>query len=493
MICKKCKICNIEFTSISNSQKYCSKNCLKQSRLKLCSICNKIKSISTTDDCGKPICHNCNRKLKSEKCCLCSKIGLVFVRNNNGVICSNCYSKSQIGQCPICRENKRLINRSNNKKICKNCFNKLKEKEMCPICKKISLLCNRDQNNKHICSTCYSKNKPKELCSICNKIKHLICLYKNNQYICLSCYRKNKPKELCSICNKITNIKYKKLGKENICNKCYSKNRKKEICFKCGTLKFVESRHNGYPICQTCYRKEKPDDYCDICCELKKIRNRKNGRKICNNCYSLSRLEKCYICQKIKRISCMNFFGHPICLNCYKLMKRFDNNIDILQKYIKSKISFHHLIFEEIFNNFYKEYSISKLIYKKIFEKCDSNFRTLRYDYFFEKEKILIEINEPLHYSEKEYIKKYPSLGKSGFDKYCYNFATKIQLAKDNNIKLIIIDIEYNMSYEELKKLYRDKVIGQESAFRNAIANDKEDVRYSSLCKRIINYGKQIG
>lgn len=36
-------------------------------------------------------------------------------------------------------------------------------------------------------------------------------------------------------------------------------------------------------------------------------------------------------------------------------------------------------------------------------------------------------------------------------------------------------------------------IIGQESAFRNAIANDKEDVRYSSLCKRIINYGKQIG
>lgn len=94
----------------------------------------------------------------------------------------------------------------------------------------------------------------------------------------------------------------------------------------------------------------------------------------------------------------------------------------------------------------------------KLFKDNIEN-KYLKYDYYLPNIKILIEINEPCHYDFNSFKRVSHNHGTmTDFIKYQKDFETKIKLAKENDIKLIIIDVEKNKSKNYYYALYTEKM-----------------------------------
>ena len=221
-------------------------------------------------------------------------------------------------------------------------------------------------------------------------------------------------------------------------------------------MKIVNSRSNDKkPICVNCYANDNKL-ICFQCGLLKRVATRNNdGKPICNYCLSKNNSQLCYICNQIKIIN-NHINNHKICGNCSKLYIKFDKNLDLIKKYKKSKKILHHFVFEYYYKEYIKEYSVSRLIFENILNYNDNTL--LRYDYYSKERNLLVELNEPCHYSWENYHKRFPNQTIDNFNKYCKNFETKVKLAKENNIELLIIDVKYKMKWNELRKLYDEHV-----------------------------------
>ena len=76
----------------------------------------------------------------------------------------------------------------------------------------------------------------------------------------------------------------------------------------------------------------------------------------------------------------------------------------------------------------------------------------------------MIEINEPAHYFSEIYNKRFKRFKNKKkydfeFEHYVNNFNKKVELAKENNIELIIIDVDYDMNWKDLVKLYEERLL----------------------------------
>lgn len=214
--------------------------------------------------------------------------------------------------------------------------------------------------------------------------------YKVCNYIglkCNSCYR-------TTCVNKCINCNIEKVCvfKGPKCTNCYVKERK-EKCYMCNNLKIicVRNKYNG-PICNTC-NKQINKEKCCICKKLCRTNHRdESNLSWCSTCYSNSRKEKCCICKNIRCVQTRNKNG-PVCKSCNKALKR-----GYLPEEIILKKKLHITIFESMFPNFEKEVSISKLNKSGVFKKGNIYENILlRYDYYYPKNNILVEINEQAH------------------------------------------------------------------------------------------------
>ena len=269
--------------------------------------------------------------------------------------------------------------------------------------------------------------------------------------LCCNCYKK---KENCIKCGKLGVVGKRNSDGTSICDYCNRKD-KKEICLQCNKLKMVHSRFDGNSICANCLRKHKKEK-CYLCKENKSVSSRDNGKPVCDNCQRKRQIISCYICEKEKQRH-RNINGNPICTNCSQFYKKSGYNLELTKEIIKNNKYFHHLIFEKEFKEIFdSEISFARLLIEGIIlNNVENSF--LRYDYFSKNRKIAVEINEPVHYDKKLFNSRYETKNKN-FDDYVRDFKTKLLVANQNNFKVIIINIQYRMTAEELIKLYRDKL-----------------------------------
>ena len=357
-----------------------------------------------------------NKKYNKHICDLCNQLKYSNARNGDGYICTTCDRNRKTEICSICRKDKIVAIRDENKlAICHSCRGEL-NKEICSICNKIKKVSVRDKNNNPVCCNCSVKLYI-GLCLVCNKEKPLIH-YKN---ICKNC-DKNNSKVLCSLCSKSCQVSSRDTDGNPICNRC-TREKNKRQCHICETTQLIVSSKNNIDVCASCYVQISKQN-CEIC---------KNYR----TCYK----QGCFI----------------ICKSCNIYLKQGFSFEEISK--IKRNKHIHHIIFEEIINNFISEPTISYLISNNYFKYDIDINKRLRYDYFLPENSILVEINEPCHYDFGAYKKTTSNHGTlETFQKYQNRFQEKVRLAKENRIDLLIIDIEYKMEKIQLIKLFEEKL-----------------------------------
>lgn len=372
--------------------------------------------------------------------------------------CSISYKQNYI--CSICGSN-RSVEKTDKlgNKICSKCYHNSR-KEICSKCNTEKVIAARAIDGLPICSNCNRKNKT-AICFICGKLKIIGGRTIDNNPLCKNCSSKSK-KKICSNCDKISIIHFRTEDNKLLCNNCYSKIHKQE-CSICKKIKNIYTRDkNNNSICPTCYQKNNKE-ICCICLKEKEVccRN-KNNECICNICNRNSKKQLCSICKEVKRS--VNEKNGMICENCLYLIKRFDGNMVEMKKHFNKWKPFHHKVFEYMFKNAIPEYSIAKLETDGLI-KPNKNNRRLKYDYYLKDQNILIELNEPGHYSLEKFIRRFSNKTIDDYNIYVNNFKQKIELAKENNIELIIIDIEYEMNWKELEKLYEERILSSARSY----------------------------
>lgn len=340
---------------------------------------------------------------------------------------------------------------------CYNKYNQYRQKCHCFKCGKFKTMDTKDGEGRPICQKC---NSIKGICSICKNEKTIYVKSLLGKPICGNCYN-NKNQEVCYFCNILNRVATRNELNRPICYLCWNKIREKEECFICHKLSVSSSKdENNNRICSYCYKKSN-QEYCCKCGNEKSVCSRnEHGMAICDSCCRKLNTGLCYICNNIKIVSKNIKNNILICHWCNQLLPKFDNNIEEIRKYLKHTKPFHHVVFEYLFNNYKSEYSVSRLISDGIFNLKDINGR-LRYDYYNEQNNILIELNEPCHYSLDNFLKRFRNKTEEDFKKYVNDFENKVKYAKENNIELIIIDVNYHMKWEELEKLYNEKIYKQ--------------------------------
>lgn len=392
-------------------------------------------------ECKLMICKYCEKEFEavSANQKYCSKECKIEF-NNKVDICSKCGLQVKI--------------KIKNKKICYNCYNNSNRIE-CFVCGKNRNISTRNEEGFPLCSSCRSELK-KEYCSICNTKKKVDKRLENGDPVCSYCSAKMRT-ELCSVCNKNKIVNTRLENGDVLCHNCACTLNKK-VCSICHIEKRINGKtENGDPICVNC-SSVLNQKICSICNKKGRVGTKNiNGDPICIYCADKLKKEYCFICNKYNRVSSRLENGDPVCGNCQNLRKVFDNNIEKIKKYIKSNKSLHHIVFEGLYPHYISEYSISKLLDTNIFINNNYN-KLLRYDYYNIENNILIELNEPCHYSLSNFLTRFSNKTEEDFNKYITNFDEKIRYAKENNVKLIIIDVNYNMSWKELENLYAEKI-----------------------------------
>lgn len=368
----------------------------------------------------------CSRKCRDQhsrqNCCICGKLKLVNKRNEDGTsICNVCWAKEN--------------------------------KEVCSICGKNRAVNKRDSNGNPLCSVCDTKNN-QEKCSLCFKERRVAKRELNGDAICHQCYNENN-KEKCSICLKIKPVSARDGVGNPICGYCRAQ-KKAQACFYCGKIGIVSARtDNGGAVCSGCRRRLKLEN-CSLCGELDIIARRsKSGGAVCSKCSSsLLEKEECFICKKKHIVDRRLENGFGLCSGCSKIWRKSNYDLDLAKKAKISYLKFHHLVFESIFDGFEPEKRVGTLIDDGIIKDNGYN-RLLRYDYYHPIKNILIELNEPVHYDCELFMKKFSSQNEKDFERYCSNFEEKIKIANENNIKLLIIDIEYFLNYNQIEEILK--------------------------------------
>jgi len=198
------------------------------------------------------------------------------------------------------------------------------------------------------------------------------------------------------------------------------------------------------------YLRDKTEGECFLCKKEKNLKFYSESEKICGSCYKKLHLEECICCKKMKYPD-KRIDGRCICGPCNKYHRR-GMSIDQIKQIVKENKKFHHLVFQEIFPSSREEFSMLMLEESGMIKKSSNNL--LRYDFYLNG--TLIEINEPAHYNFTIYRRITRNRAtKQDFDSQTSRFDEKVSVAKENRIPLVIIDIDYNMSKDELIERYQ--------------------------------------
>ncbi|KKR00029.1 MAG: hypothetical protein UT24_C0018G0011 [Candidatus Woesebacteria bacterium GW2011_GWB1_39_12] len=201
-------------------------------------------------------------------------------------------------------------------------------------------------------------------------------------------------------------------------------------------------------ICKNCQKKFNPNSSFQIYCNKK-----------CSNQYRFKTNQGiCEICSNNKFVCLNQRYYITICETCRQWVDYGMGPEEII-KIRKHNRKPQNIIFENIYKFAISEISKIYLLSNKIFSSWKFS-KHLRYDYYLPNYNILVEINEPCHYNFEDYNIVMMRKGNiKNFLKYQSDFNKKIQMAKENNIPLHIIDIRYKLSKKDLTNIIYQSMI----------------------------------
>ena len=163
---RECTRCGFDISHKYQNTKYCDE-CRKivdkenyERNFIQCVVCEKLRPSSHTlceiNFKEQKICSGCSKRMKGKSLCeSCGQMKQTSLRQNTGL--KMCWNNSKQEVCSQCNQLTRVCKRDDDgSPICAWCITR-KDRKICKICKRDSIIYGKTKSSEPLCRTCYEK------------------------------------------------------------------------------------------------------------------------------------------------------------------------------------------------------------------------------------------------------------------------------------------------------------------------------------------------
>jgi hypothetical protein len=184
---------------------------------------------------------------------------LVRATEEHGRICEDCDANGRAEPCSVCERVRRVSTRTTQgKALCNPC--RLRDPatwEICSLCERRRRVNTRNADGSPICPSCYEA--PCDSCTKCGAVVP-ITYRRDGIALCAPCYRRHQaPRRPCGRCGRLKIINRRaRDGEPDLCNGCYWA--VVAICTRCGEMAPGRGVKVGTHVCLRCIARQRLDE-----------------------------------------------------------------------------------------------------------------------------------------------------------------------------------------------------------------------------------------